>query len=74
MQDIVSNATFPSDLVAQIMEKSDGIPLFLEEITKAVLETHSLQESGEGQSAIEPPALLTVPSSLQIRRCRGWIV
>ena len=40
VQDIVSNATFPSDLVAQIMEKSDGIPLFLEEITKAAIETH----------------------------------
>jgi class 3 adenylate cyclase/predicted ATPase len=31
----------PSDVVAEIVDRTDGIPLFVEEMTKAVLETES---------------------------------
>ena len=30
--------TLPSDVVAEIIERTDGVPLFVEELTKAVLE------------------------------------
>jgi class 3 adenylate cyclase/tetratricopeptide (TPR) repeat protein len=65
VQEIAGNAALPPDLMKQIMEKSDGIPLFLEEITKAVLETRLAHAGREQMLATESPASLSVPSSLQ---------
>src|SRR5205807_6901337 len=31
--------TFPQEVLAQIVEKTDGVPLFVEEMTKAILES-----------------------------------
>jgi class 3 adenylate cyclase len=45
----------PDALVAQIVAKADGVPLFVEELTKAVLET------GLAESATDP---LAIPSTL----------
>jgi predicted ATPase len=36
---LAGNAGVPSELVAEIVERSDGVPLFIEELTKAVVET-----------------------------------
>jgi len=49
----------PRNAIDQILDKTDGVPLFVEEITKAVLERGG---SSEGRSGT-PPTLL-VPDSL----------
>ena len=59
---LVGNKGLPADVMAEIVERTDGIPLFVEEMTKAVL------EAGEGAarrtvSAVPSPAL-AVPASL----------
>src|SRR5262249_11136599 len=36
--------TLPTEVLAQIVAKTDGVPLFVEELTKAVLESGSLKE------------------------------
>ena len=46
-----------------IIERTDGIPLFVEEITKAVLEAES-QRAAEHAIAVIPPPALEVPASL----------
>ena len=63
VQGVARDATLSSHLMAQILEKSDGVPLFLEEITKAVLE-FSTRDSQElpVTAALTP---LKVPSTLQ---------
>ena len=38
-------AALPDDIVNEIIERTDGVPLFLEEVTKAVLEA---AEAGRG--------------------------
>ena len=38
---IVGNKDLPADVTAEIVERTDGIPLFVEEMTKAVLESAS---------------------------------
>ena len=43
----VSPKPLPEALVAQIVEKTDGVPLFVEELTKAVLESGLLVDAGE---------------------------
>ena len=37
--------TFPAAMLQQILEKTDGVPLFVEEITKAILESGQLKGS-----------------------------
>lgn len=49
--------------VDEIVERADGVPLFLEEITKVVIETAVLGESA-GQSQLRASAI-SVPPSLQ---------
>src|SRR5208337_3075583 len=48
----------PATIRRDIVERSDGVPLFVEEMTKAVLET-------EGEGKAEGNGSLTVPATLQ---------
>jgi class 3 adenylate cyclase/predicted ATPase len=52
--------SLPSDLVGEIVERGDGIPLFLEEVTKTVVDAKPLQQLGTGVP--RPP--LSVPPTL----------
>ena len=61
---LVGNKELPSDVMAEIVERTDGIPLFVEEMTKAVLEAESEGEARQTAAAIPSPAL-AVPASLQ---------
>ena len=60
---LVGNKELPADVMAEIVERTDGIPLFVEEMTKAVLEAE-----GEGEArrtvASAPSPALAVPASL----------
>ena len=61
---LVGERDLPADVMGEIVERTDGIPLFVEEMTKAVLEAE-----GEGAArrtvAMIPSPSLTIPSSLQ---------
>ena len=52
-----------ADVMAEIVERTDGIPLFVEEMTKAVLEAESEGEAQRTAAAVPSPAL-AVPASL----------
>ena len=55
----------PEAAVEQIVERADGIPLFVEEITKMVIES-DLVEEREGRYALATsPTELAVPATLQ---------
>jgi tetratricopeptide (TPR) repeat protein len=54
----------PAALVAQIAEKTDGIPLFVEEMTKAILESGVLREEGDRYELTGPIEALSIPISL----------
>ena len=60
---LVGNKELSADVMAEIVERTDGIPLFVEEMTKAVLEVE-----GEGEArrtaAVVPSPTLAVPASL----------
>ena len=62
---LVGNKEIPADVTAEIVERTDGIPLFVEEMTKAVLETEG---EGEGEArrtaAAVPSPGFAVPASL----------
>ena len=60
---IVGNNPLPANIRQDIIERTDGIPLFVEEMTKAVLEAES---EGEGQraAALVPSRASAVPATL----------
>jgi predicted ATPase len=60
---LVGNKELPADVMAEIVERTDGIPLFVEETTKAVLETGGAGEARHIAAAV-PSAALAVPASL----------
>jgi class 3 adenylate cyclase/predicted ATPase len=59
---VVGNKLIPAGVRKDIIERTDGIPLFVEEMTKAVLEAES-EEEAQGTGATVPSAL-AVPASL----------
>jgi predicted ATPase len=60
----VGNKPIPASIRKDIIERTDGVPLFVEEMTKAVLEAESESEARRTVAAIPAPAL-AVPASLQ---------
>jgi class 3 adenylate cyclase/predicted ATPase len=53
---LVGNNELPADVLAEIVERTDGIPLFVEEMTKAVLEAESVGAAGRTVAAVPSPA------------------
>jgi class 3 adenylate cyclase/predicted ATPase/tRNA A37 threonylcarbamoyladenosine biosynthesis protein TsaE len=60
---LVGNKELPADVMAEIVERTDGIPLFVEEMTKAVLEAES-EGKARRMAANMPSPALAVPASL----------
>ena len=60
---LAGNKSLPADVMAEIVERTDGIPLFVEEMTKAVLEAESEGAARHTVAAVPSPAL-AVPASL----------
>jgi class 3 adenylate cyclase/predicted ATPase len=60
---VVGNKRLSANIRQDIIERTDGIPLFVEEMTKAVLEAGS--EGAEHAAAMVPSPALAVPASLQ---------
>jgi predicted ATPase len=58
---ILGNRRLPASIRQDIIERTDGIPLFVEEMTKAVLEAE--HEGSQIVAAVPPPAQV-VPASL----------
>ena len=56
---ITAGATLSPALLERIVDQTDGIPLFIEELTKTVVETGASEEAGGS------PLPLAVPTSLQ---------
>ena len=60
---VVGNKLIPASVRQDIIERTDGIPLFVEEMTKAVLEAGS-EEEAQRTAATVPSTALAVPASL----------
>src|SRR5205807_9724376 len=62
---VTGGRVLPADVVTQIVAKTDGNPLFVEELTKAVLETGILVEDAEGYRLDGPLPPFVIPATLQ---------
>jgi len=55
----------PVGLLEQIIVKSDGIPLFVEELSKSILESGALRDTGERWEYTGTAGALSIPSTLR---------
>jgi predicted ATPase len=54
----------PADVYTQILDRTDGVPLFVEELTKAVLESGHLQDAGDRYVIGDSRAVPVIPATL----------
>jgi predicted ATPase len=57
--------TLPDAVVEQILARTDGVPLFIEELTSTLLESGVLRETSDGYALDAPLPPRTVPGTLQ---------
>ena len=62
---LAGNAGLPEEIVDEIVARADGVPLFVEELTKAVLETGDRDDRVAPVMATKSLAALSVPATLQ---------
>jgi len=62
---ITGGKATPPEVMQQIVAKTDGVPLFVEELTKMVLESDLLREREDRYELTEPLPPLAIPVTLQ---------
>ena len=61
---VAGNNVLPENIIEEIIERTDGIPLFVEELTKAVVEAR-VQDGDEASTLNRvPPSALAIPATL----------
>jgi predicted ATPase len=63
-QELAGNTVLAAAIVAEIFERTDGVPLFVEELTKAVLESTGQEDRVAAVMATKSVAALSVPAAL----------
>lgn len=61
---VTAGKTLPEEVMDQILARTDGVPLFVEELTKTVLETGLLHEQGDHYVLNRPLPPMAIPTSL----------
>ena len=61
---VAGNAGLSREIIAEIVERADGVPLFVEELTKAVLETGDRDNRVDAMLAASPRPNLAIPATL----------
>jgi class 3 adenylate cyclase/predicted ATPase len=62
---LTDRKTLPQEVLQQIIAKTDGVPLFVEEMTKAILESGSLKEVNNHYELTGSLATFAIPATLQ---------
>jgi predicted ATPase len=62
--DIARFKKLPAEVYEQIVNKTDGVPLFVEELTKTVVESGLLQDAGDRYVSVGSPRPVAIPTTL----------
>ena len=62
---VTGGRSLPADVYQQIISRTDGVPLFVEELTKTVLESGILRDAGDHYELVGPLPPLAIPATLQ---------
>jgi class 3 adenylate cyclase/predicted ATPase len=61
---VTGGKLLPKEIIDQIVDRTDGVPLFIEELTKAIVESGIVSETSDGYTVTSPLAALTIPTTL----------
>jgi len=64
VKQVTGGKVLPPEVAQQIVDKTDGVPLFVEELTKMVLESGLLREHEDRYELTGPLPQLAIPSTL----------
>jgi class 3 adenylate cyclase/predicted ATPase len=64
MTRVTGGKALPKEIADQIIERTDGVPLFIEELTKSVVESGMLSDAGDRFAVTGPVPPLAIPTSL----------
>jgi class 3 adenylate cyclase len=56
--------TMPKEIADQIVDRTDGVPLFIEELTKSIVESGLLKEAADRYTVVGTVAPLAIPATL----------
>jgi predicted ATPase len=62
---VTGGKVLPREIADRIVDRTDGVPLFVEELTKAVVESGMLTDMGDRYTATGPVPALVIPATLQ---------
>jgi AAA ATPase domain len=62
---LAGGKSLPQDLFEQILGKTDGVPLFVEELTKSILESAKLEDAGDRWEYAGNAGALAIPLTLR---------
>jgi len=62
---VTGNKNLPDEVLEEIVTKTDGVPLFVEELTKTVIESGLLEDAHDRYVLRRPLPPLAIPSTLQ---------
>ncbi len=62
---LAGGKTLPAALLEQILTRTDGVPLFVEELTKSILESGELKETGDHYDYGGSARAVTIPATLR---------
>jgi predicted ATPase/class 3 adenylate cyclase len=65
IEQVAGGRALPAEVHQQLLTKTDGVPLFVEELTKMVLESGLLRDVGDRYELIGPLPPLAIPATLQ---------
>ncbi len=65
VQRVTDGKALPGEVLNQIVAKTDGVPLFVEELTKTVLESGLLEDTGDRFELNGPLPTLAIPATLK---------
>jgi class 3 adenylate cyclase/tetratricopeptide (TPR) repeat protein len=61
---VTGGKALPKEIADRIVDRTDGVPLFIEELTKAVVESGILTETSDRYAVTGPVAPLSIPTTL----------
>jgi class 3 adenylate cyclase len=61
---VTCGKALPKEIAEQIVDRTDGVPLFIEELTKSVVESGIVTDAGDQYTMAGPVAPLAIPISL----------
>jgi predicted ATPase len=64
IRDLAGGKELPAEVLEPIISKTDGVPLFVEELTKMVLESGMLRDAGDRYITVGPLRDFAIPTTL----------